>query len=353
MMADKKYGVNDLDIQSFYSSKEGGYSEYNEFPSQENKEFWGSIMNYLGPIGNRLTADQASSAAEYNQKHAQRVGWKTYYNSIVHNILKLRNDPDPLTFAQAVANWQAENGFSGRSIDGKLGPGSWSKMKQQLSTNNQNNTSPSGIDRIPASRLSWSRSDPYPRRFKERVYNKAIERAKRVRQFTPTLPSNLVVEIEGKPLRRDAAKALQSLLTKLRSDIHTQKKDLQVKIASGYRSANTQFNLWNGRFRKYYERAIKGGVIKPNDYSPKAETALARYIGGKTAAPGYSKHQRGVAVDFIIKNSMGRPITSISTTRAAINRWKQNWVWHWLNRHASKFNFYPYTKEPWQWEYKT
>ena len=83
---------------------------------------------------------------------------------------------------------------------------------------------------------------------------------------------------------------------------------LQIGIVSAYRPATLQFQIWQGHdpngkdkgsgFPYYYRQAIDEGVVRAGDFGPAPSEAIAKYMHGFIASPGYSNHQDGLAFDF-------------------------------------------------------
>ena len=67
-------------------------------------------------------------AVQANRQYAGQLGWAARYSDIV-SLLGLSGTPTDQDFAQAVANWQTQNGLT---ADGMLGPDTWSAMQPQL-----------------------------------------------------------------------------------------------------------------------------------------------------------------------------------------------------------------------------
>lgn len=105
-------------------------------------------------------------------------------------------------------------------------------------------------------------------------------------------------------------------------------------IISGYRSDATQKRLWDAKIEKLKKS-------HPTWSKTQIENEARKWI----APPGYSNHRSGRTVDLIILNN-GNDASS-----AYVSQMKQTEAWKWLNLNASKFGFYPYTVEPWHWEY--
>jgi hypothetical protein len=75
------------------------------------------------------TAAQINSAVSYNSSQATSVGWGSLRDQIEVNILGCLRPSPPLSdqnFAQVVARFQQSEGMT---HDGKLGPGTWNRMK--------------------------------------------------------------------------------------------------------------------------------------------------------------------------------------------------------------------------------
>jgi LAS superfamily LD-carboxypeptidase LdcB len=76
----------------------------------------------------------------------------------------------------------------------------------------------------------------------------------------------------------------------------------ELTINNAYRSASQQFGIWNRNFLGYYKatqaqrQASEGG-----EHGAAAAELLRAYIGVRVAAPGFSNHQGGIAVDFALK----------------------------------------------------
>ena len=144
----------------------------------------------------------------------------------------------------------------------------------------------------------------------------------RIRDKTPPSPAELVgvVGVGGKrvQLHRAAARAWQALVAAAARD------GLRPPLllpTSGYRSPARQQQLWKGAVARFG-----------------SEAAARKWI----APPGSSPHQTGRAIDFFIggKNS-SQEVTRLRTLPA----------YHWLLKNATRFGFYPYSAEPWHWEY--
>jgi hypothetical protein len=150
----------------------------------------------------------------------------------------------------------------------------------------------------------------------------------------------------GPPAPAEKAR-IEDLIPKLAADVLLTSG---LSAASGYRGRAHQERLWKGYFRdKYYPATRKaranlaGGV-----HGEKAVAFMVRYVSGKIAAPGYSNHQAGVAIDFWQERATGHDIHN-DTQGEAISKWRETWFWDWLNAHADTYGFLDFDKEPWHW----
>lgn len=214
----------------------------------------------------------------------------------------------------------------------------------------------SDVDRIPASGLSPHASGA----FKTRVYNLHVDNASRGRNFNPALDSSNVATVEsGQTLRADAAAEMIRLLSDARTARETAAaegdedaaKTTNIAAVSGYRSADTQFTIWDRNFAKYYEQTSAARArLEGGEHGAAAAAHLARYIGGRVAAPGYSLHQSGIAMDLATTYRGTR--FGPNTAQAAA--WRNTWLFNWLSANAATYRFHQNTSinEPWHWEYR-
>jgi D-alanyl-D-alanine carboxypeptidase len=152
----------------------------------------------------------------------------------------------------------------------------------------------------------------------------AVERpgGGRIKDKRPPAPSD-IVHVSGVggrriPLHRLAAQAWSALVAEARIDGIAPPLLLPV---SGYRSPERQTALWQQALQRYGSPDV-----------------ARRYV----APPGSSAHQSGRAIDFYLggRNDSGN-IPHLRTLPA----------YRWLVDHAEHYGFYPYSVEPWHWEY--
>lgn len=115
-----------------------------------------------------------------------------------------------------------------------------------------------------------------------------------------------------------AAKALQAMMKAARAD--GIKAPLLMAV-SGYRSVAKQKRLWAIGLKKH------GSAEKARKW---------------IAPPGRSPHHSGRAIDLWLGLGIGK---RNAKTMAKLP------VYKWMQKNAELFGFYPYTREPWHWEY--
>ena len=215
--------------------------------------------------------------------------------------------------------------------------------------------------------------------FKQRVYELHAARGTRSgRKRIYDLPAAQLATIPSTniKMRRDAALQLGRLLAAARTDLArdlaaagndapTAQRRMRARrvrglaISNAYRSASRQFGIWDRNFLKYYQATQeKRSALPGGEHGAQAADLLREYIGVRVAAPGFSNHQGGIAVDLALqlKPDPQQPETQaereLSASMAQADPWKESWFWHWLKARAAEFGFVEYEPEPWHWEYK-
>lgn len=214
-----------------------------------------------------------------------------------------------------------------------------------------------------ADRLQWDGATQEQLEFMRRVYRKHIERSARRRRFVPTVPRSAREVVEnGQYLRTPAAHNCRAMLATARAVLAQEQaegKEAALKVKefgarSGYRSVDTQLSGWQAAFRtKYYpntqqtREGLPGGA-----HGDAAVDFMATYVGGRIAAPGYSLHNSGLAMDFFSREG-GRNLGPDSGAMS-VRAWKESWLFSWLSQRAHEFRFFqnPAIVEPWHWEYR-
>jgi hypothetical protein len=211
-------------------------------------------------------------------------------------------------------------------------------------------------DHIDASHISWPGASTQHLDFMRRVYLSQVLASCRVRQFVADVPDSELGAVEsGERARQAAADQCRALLAAARSAILSdpQAPNLTVGVVSGYRSASQQFNNWNRNFPRYYQEAqsdLQGAPV--GEFGNAAVSLLAHYIAGRLAAPGFSLHNDGRAIDFLTVQA-GRSMGA-DTHEANRRNWRTSWFLRWLMANANGYGFYQNTSidEPWHWEFR-
>ena len=134
-----------------------------------------------------------------------------------------------------------------------------------------------------------------------------------------------------------------------------------IGATSGYRGRAEQETLWRGYFPGHYDdtRALRAKAGKKDgagEHGGAAVVAMRDYVRRWIAAPGFSNHQAGIAIDLKQYRVAGHTIKN-SSNSAQLDKWRASWLWNWLDSsgagQAKAHEFGPYTKEPWHWEYKS
>jgi hypothetical protein len=110
---------------------------------------------------------------------------------------------------------------------------------------------------------------------------------------------------------------------------------------------------WNRNFPRYYaETQADRAAADGGEFGDAAAALMTRYISRRLAAPGFSLHNDGRAVDFFTVQAE----KSMGADTSARNRanWRASWLFQWLTLNASIYGFFQNTSidEPWHWEFR-
>jgi monoamine oxidase len=137
-------------------------------------------------------------------------------------------------------------------------------------------------------------------------------------------------------------------------------RTVTLTATSGYRGSDTQRTLWLRYFcTKYYKASYAARAKIPDgphskaavDYMLRPRGDGGFGIPGRIAAPGFSNHQGGIAIDFWQERTKGNEIHNDSDDPTRC-RWRQSWFHGWLRTHAAAFGFQPIPTEEWHWEHR-
>ncbi len=202
--------------------------------------------------------------------------------------------------------------------------------------------------------------------FRDRVLTEAIRRKKR--SPLPNLRRTQLDHIAGTQVltRPETARAVEAMLAAATAALRTAQqagdadalRTVSITVGSGYRPDTQQRDLWLGYFRKYYNRSagarqrLAGGPHSDEaiEYLLRSQSKGGFGIGERIAAPGFSNHQGGTAVDLQLVRVPGHQISNDSDARSRA-AWRATWPHGWLRANAATFGFRPLPTEEWHWEY--
>jgi D-alanyl-D-alanine carboxypeptidase len=209
---------------------------------------------------------------------------------------------------------------------------------------------------IPSDGLRWfgppGEETPELMAFMRKVYDLHVKRSKG--DFVDTLPKGALDDVvPGKKARKDAAAKAREMLKAAQARLEAEglKGKERIGVLSAYRSADRQFDIWQGKttegkggFPHYYAKtkATRRNPKYGGEHSDKAAAYLAAYMADCVAAPGYSNHQDGLALDLGTRKGKGR----------LIKVYEGSWFHDWLKVNANTYHFKPLHSETWHWTYR-
>jgi LAS superfamily LD-carboxypeptidase LdcB len=203
----------------------------------------------------------------------------------------------------------------------------------------------------------------------QRLFLERVLRAHISSRQGPRLRDLTDAELKAVPgtairMETEAAAAAGRLLAAANRDLAAAKAEgdvdalrtIRITANSGYRGQGYQEGLWRKYFTRakdgYYNRTLTSRSRLPGgEHGDAAVRWMTRYVSPKIAAPGFSKHQAGRAIDFRQVRTRGHQIAN-STNPRAVERWRNTWFFGWLQRHAGSCGFDEYRAEPWHWTYR-
>lgn len=211
--------------------------------------------------------------------------------------------------------------------------------------------------------LVWKGAKPEEIAFMRAVYAAHLARSGTRGAFSADIPgARLGVVEDGVQMLANPARDAKALLAAARVALKVargakpepEKGALAtdaVGTLSGYRPATRQFALWQQAFPSYFEEtaelraALPGGPL-----GPRAVEEQVEFVRHHLAAPGYSLHNSGKALD-VTTTIGGMMLVADRVLRAA---WRASWFYGWLATSARDFGFHenPKIDEPWHWEWR-
>ncbi|MET0419030.1 MAG: D-alanyl-D-alanine carboxypeptidase family protein, partial [Actinoplanes sp.] len=218
---------------------------------------------------------------------------------------------------------------------------------------------------------AWSET-PAQADFRDRVLAAHIKRTVQMKKLSGPqrdLRDDELALIPGTRIkaRPDTAAAAGRLLAAARAKLIADKaagnadalRTHDIGVDNAYRSGATQHTSWMSKFKRYYNLSEAARArLADGPHSAAAVRYMLNPEGPdgfglpwRLAAPGFSAHQRGTAVDF----NQDRPEkykVSINTESRERRKWRDTWFHHWLTDNAAHFEFEPLKSEEWHWEYR-
>lgn len=210
----------------------------------------------------------------------------------------------------------------------------------------------------------WTNS-PEQQAFRRRVLDAHLARSRSVKGSPqPDLSDSQLAPVRGTSvsMRSEAAEAASRLIEAANADLKSAQsaghpdalRTNRITANSGYRGSDHQQRLWLGYFERYYNHTQHArAAIPEGPHSAPAVSYMLTVFGlpNRIAAPGYSNHQGGIAIDFEQLRPKPYRITN-SYEASEQKKWRASWFFDWLTRNAARFGFAPYIKEAWHWEYR-
>jgi D-alanyl-D-alanine carboxypeptidase len=195
--------------------------------------------------------------------------------------------------------------------------------------------------------------------FRQGVLEQQIRNAQaQGRDYYPPVPPEELDIVEGQHrMRREAAMQCRNLLAAARTDLAVAKQNPKdglaasvksVGVGSCYRDYERDRDRWYELFDQYYhETRTQREDAAGGPHGRDAVNLLARYVSKRKAAPGFSNHSNGTAVDFM--TVQGGTTYTDETSRSA---WRLTWLHPWLVANAVRFRFNALSTEEWHWDYR-
>lgn len=194
--------------------------------------------------------------------------------------------------------------------------------------------------------------------FSQAVLERQIARSKaRGKTYFAALADEDLEVVEGRyRMRKTAAKSCRELLQSARAALSEGQKngDSQARltrsigICSAYRDYAYDARQWRLTFKKHYDSMIKKGAYAGREHGNDALRHMLTTMLPLKAAPGFSNHSNGTAVDFQT-NHAGIAYGADSSQHEG---WRRTWLHPWLVQNAAKFGFRPLASEEWHWDHE-
>jgi len=213
--------------------------------------------------------------------------------------------------------------------------------------------------------------------FEQRVLNTHILRSelRHGHAASAGIPDSDLASVHGNfKLRTAAASKCRALLQQAHADLKAEKASgdthaAQVRsigLTSAYRGPEYDEALWRSYFRnKYYRLNLPSltrrsgfvvGKARARLLTDVAARDLVEFIKDVKAAPGFSNHTNGIAVDFFTEEGGRTYAAETGTKKAALKKlnedWAKTWFYKWLTKHKAVYGIERIPTEAWHWEFR-
>ena len=165
--------------KKFEASLWEGESPFEEIPMVQ--QFTGILTKFGKMFGN--LQEKTNKNADY----ANRLGWSKYIGQISELLLKStgqsNQDHTSAHFAVLVAKWQEKNGFSGKDVDGIIGPNTWKRMWTLLGLSSVTTGDHSSVNAKTVAKVQ--------------EYSALIERISKELDFNPNIVKGIIAAESG------------------------------------------------------------------------------------------------------------------------------------------------------------
>lgn len=214
---------------------------------------------------------------------------------------------------------------------------------------------------VPATRLGRM-GTPAETAFRRTVYQAQLERTARDprKEFLAALPEDELEEVEAgqKLAKGTVAEDARKLLAQARADLATERTAgrrgaavrtvTSIGIDSAHRGLRTELGAWGRAYQTCFNATtLDRQGLEGGEFGDAAARLMAGRMYDYKAIPGYSKHTKGLAIDFKTTQRGVR----YGPNGSQADAWKTTWLYRWLVAHAAEYGFEPYAAEPWHWQH--
>ena len=196
--------------------------------------------------------------------------------------------------------------------------------------------------------------------FRRAVYDEQLRQnlADPSKEFFPGLPEDQIGKVQGEPIRKDVEADAQNMFNGAvaawksdKQDKKSPRHDLAVRcsaigINNAYRPLDRDFKAWVKAYPQALDRTEERRKKLANgQYSREAVLIMVNDLHDSKALPGFSKHTRGLAIDFETTQN-GQ---DLGPSKKQNKAWYRSWLHHWLVDNHKTYHFEPLESEAFHW----